>query len=165
MTHDTFPELEAMRQGVVYRFPVRVRGFEIGLRPLAISETIQVAANVVEKYKALPLPAQTGAAEHTILAKETLKYASQSDYGVGDFKLNDSVMDRWTSDELQAMFKQYVGVTDKCNPQLEVMGNERLNDIVEDLKKNSPEELRLRVIELSSLELVNLVAYLLTKGD
>lgn len=165
MTHDTLPELEQMRMGAEYRFPVECRGFKVLLRPLTIAESLQAAANCVNKVQSMPKDAQTGVAEHVTLAKETLKFASQTDFGSSDPKLNDVVMDRWTSAELDFVFKQYVAGTDRCSPQLDVIPEDRLADLVEDIKKKPRTEWLLQTTELSFLQLAHLVPYLLTKGD
>lgn len=163
--HDTLPELEKMRLGVAYKFPVKVRDFTVQLRPLTISETIQVHANVIDHLKSVPDAANNAVNESSSIAKESLKFASQSDYGTGDYKLTDAVMNRWTPAELDYVFKQYVAGTDICSPQLEEIGTDGLEQLVEELKKKAKGEQLLLLTEQSFLVLANLARYLLTKGD
>lgn len=101
-------QLSAMRMGVDYRLEVKVRGFKILVRPLAISETLQVASAVQTELRKLPPDAQNRMTEHVILAKETLKLASTSDVGKNDPHITDLIMMNMTNDEIHFLFKQYV---------------------------------------------------------
>ncbi len=150
--------LEAMRQGVDYRLQINVRSFNILVRPISIGETLQVAQDVVEAMNRLSPNARTAVVEHTLMAKYTLIRASSSDIGVSDSRITDYVLDRFTPDEIALLFQQYVSACDKVNPSLEVLSQERIEEMVSDLKK-SPSE----AIERSFLDLVNIVRFLLTK--
>lgn len=163
---DRIEQIDAMRMGVDYRLEIKVRGFKMMVRPLAISETLQVASSVQDELAKLPANAQNRLTEHFILAKETLKIASTSDVGKNDPRITDLMMMNMTNDEIHFLFKQYVAVCDKVNPALEMLGPEEINCLVDDLKKNSsPEELGLQLIELSFSQLLSLAHSFLTKGD
>ncbi len=159
--HDRLPQLDAMRMGVEYRLEIKVREFKMSVRPITITETIQVASKVADKLMTLPKTAQNRITEHVLLAKETLMLASTSDVDVNDPKITDFILDRMTPDEIDNLFKQYVAATDKVNPSLEEMSTERVEALVEDIKKNPS-----LLIEHSFLELVNVSRYLLAhKGE
>lgn len=156
---DKIPQLEAMRMGVDYHLTVKVRGFTITLRPLAIIEQQQVAATVVEKYNMLPAPAKNRLTENLITAKETLMIASTTDVGTGDPKITDYILDRMTDGEVQFLWKQYMSACDRVNPVLDELPIEKLEELVNEVKKN-PETL----LELSFSEVINVCRHL-TKGD
>lgn len=168
MAGDYIEQIDQMRAGVDYSFPIVVRGFELMVRPLAIVETVRVAQKVAEAMKSIPESARNRLTEHTYLAKETIILASTSDVGVSDARITDLILDRMTPDELSFLFKQYVGVCDRANPALELMEPAELKGLVEELKKKAaeaPEELGLQLIELSQSQLLNVATSLLIKGD
>ena len=162
---DSVAQIDAMRLGTNYRTMLKVRGFEIFVRPLSISETVEVAGAVQNYLASLPLSSRNQLTEHTAVAKETLKKASTSDVGVFDPKVTDYILDRMTNDEVAYLFDQYVAACDKVNPALEMMKPEQLTAIIEELKKNKDLELDLALTELSFLQLISLVRYFLTKGE
>ncbi len=168
MSGDSIEQIDQMRAGIDYRFPVMVRDFQLMVRPLSIVETVRVAQKVAEAMKGIPDSARNRLTEHTYLAKETLVIASTSDVGVNDQRITDLILDRMTPDELSYLFKQYVQVCDRANPALESMSIQDLKDMVEGLKKKAeeePEELVLLLTELSHFQLLNVATSLLIKGD
>jgi hypothetical protein len=161
---DRIEQIDAMRLGVDYRMEIKVRGFTMMVRPLAISETLQVASTVQDELNKLPESARNRMTEHFILAKETLKIASTSDVGKNDWRITDLMMSKMTNDELHYLFKQYVAATDKVNPALEVLPPEEVQGIVNELKKNNSEaDLASALTELSFSQLVSLARHYLTK--
>lgn len=159
-------QIDAMRMGVNYRLPLKIRGFQMTVRPLAIQETLQVAATVQDELSKLPSNAQNRLSEHFILAKETLKLASTSDVGRNDPRITDLILTQMTNDELHYLFKQYVAACDRVNPALEMLTPSDIQTLVDDLKKNKDKtDLELALIELSFSDLVSLAHYFLTKGD
>lgn len=162
---DRIEQIDAMRLGTDYRFKVKIRGFEMWIRPLSISETIEVTSKTQEKLSMLPAQSRNVLTEHTILAKETLKLASTSDVGLGDIKITDLILDRMTNDEVHYLFKQYVAATDRCNPALELLQPEELTSLVNEVKKNKGEELVSALTELSLSQLVSLAQHYVTQGD
>lgn len=157
---DSIPQLEEMRLGVAYRFEARVRGFAVMLRPLSMSETIEVAAEVAGDLESFPAHARNRVTEHSLFCKKTLVKASTSAPDARDPRLTEYILDRMTSDEVLFLFKQYTLGTDRVNPALETMPEETLRAMIEDLKKNPS-----ALIERSTLELVNVARFLLTSGD
>jgi hypothetical protein len=153
--------LAAMRDGVEYRIPIKVRKAEIILRPLTIIETNHVASAVQTIFKRLSDEERNRITEHVIIAKETLKLASKIGEKVG---LTDYLLDAMTNDEVQHLMKQYVSVCDKVNPALEVMKDEEVIQLIEDLKKNNSEKICLALIDLSFSELVSVCRKLIL-GD
>ena len=163
---DRIEQLDAMRVGTDYRLKVKIRGFEMYVRPLSISETIQVTANAQEKLALLPTNARNTLTEHTIIAKETLKLASTSDVGLDDIRITDLILDRMTNDEVHYLFKQYIAATDKCNPALELMDTKELKTLVSDIKKNKQDpELVSHLTALSFSQLVSIVHHLVNQSD
>jgi hypothetical protein len=153
---DRIEQLDAMRMGVDYRLPIRIRTFSLHVRPLTIAETVEIAGEVTDELERLG-KAATRVIEHVLLAKRTLIKASTSEPGANDQQLSDPILDRMTPDELDLLFKQYVAACDKVNPSLESLPAEEVRAMAERLKK-SPSE----AIELSFLQLVNIVQFLLT---
>lgn len=176
MSHKTFSDLSdellAMRAGIDYRIPVKIRGFKIMLRPLSMLETQQVAATVKEKMEEAPESWRNSLTESAIRAKETIKLASTSKPGAGDFKIHDVTLDEMTADEALFLYKQYLAVCDKANPALERMPSKDLQALVEAIrapfavdpsKKNDPvaqEELVSALTELSFTQLVNVCLHM-----
>lgn len=148
--------LEMMRHGTQARFPVRLRNFEIWLRPLTISETIQVASEVSEDLNSRPQIARTALHEHVIFATKTLALASTTKPGSKDPKLTIAVLQDCTPDELSYLFKSYTGACDKVNPSLEEISVDRLNELVAIAKKNP-----IALTECSFSELVSICRCLL----
>jgi hypothetical protein len=158
---DRIDQIDAMRMGVDYRFPIKIRNFTILLRPLAVMETVQVASDVQEALNGLPKSMINQITEHTVLAKKTLIQASTTDFDVKDPKISDYVLDRMTNDEIHYAFKQYVAGCDRVNPALEKMDKKELEEIVALLKKSQEPERSLALTELSFSHLVSLVAHFL----
>lgn len=160
-------QIAAMRQGVDYSFTIPLRGFNLRVRPLSMSENIQVLQAVADRLAALPKTAHSLLNENAILAKETLKLASTSDVGRNDGTITDLMMDHMTPDEIQALFKGYVGNCDRCNPSLDLMTPTQVTELIDALKKSAPsrEALALRLTEQSFSRLSNLAYYFLTKDE
>ena len=154
-------QIQAMRMGVDYRHLVSVREFKIHVRPVSISETIEIAQAVADRFESLPINARTRLAEHTFLAQETLKKASKpAPDSPEEPTISDYIMNRMTPDELSYLHKQYVAVMDKVNPFLEGMDAKEIKELVDKVIKNP-----LVAIELSFSELLNTVRYLVTKEE
>ncbi len=168
---DRINQLEAMRLGVDYTFEVKVRGFSLMLRPLAIIETIDVTNRVIERVnhdmKSRPNGMLNPIFEQTMMALETLVMASTSDVGANDPKITYYVLERCSADELNSIFKEYVAGCDKVNPSLDRMNPDEIETIVDEIKKNPDWEKMplLPLIGLSHSQLANVALHLLTKGD
>lgn len=156
---DLIPQVEAMRQGIDYRFTITLRGFSVSVRPLTSKELVQVAGNLMNYLSGLPQQHRTALAEADAHARETLKLASTSDVGRFDPQITDPMLDRMTSDEIRFLLKEYVAVCDRVNPCLEKMSDEEVKLLVEAVKKN-PSQLT----ELSSWAMEN-VCRVLISGD
>lgn len=138
--NDASDPIALMRLGTEYRAQVSVRGFKVHLRPLTISESVQVAQEVVEDFQRAPETARNALLEATLLAKHTLYRASTSGPEATDYKLHTATLDRFTPDELIHMHRQYLDVVERANPSLEKLTDQELGELVELVKKN-PEEL------------------------
>ncbi len=154
-----FQQIEAMRQGVDYRFEIRCRQFAFKARPLSALETVQTAQEVADRLERLPPSQRSGVVESLLMAQVMLEKASTSDVGASDFKVTQMMLERMTPDEVQFLFKQYTSICDRCNPSLETLPAARIEELVEAVKKSpKPEE---TLIECSFLELVNISRHLL----
>lgn len=162
---DRIEQIDAMRLGTDYRLEIKVRGFTMMVRPLAITESLEVAAKVQDELGALPENAQNRMTEHYLIARETLKIASTSDVGKSDFRITDLMMSKMTNDEIHFMFKQYVAACDRVNPALEMMREDEVISLVEEIKKKEALELDSALTELSFSQLASLARHFLIKGD
>lgn len=164
MERETRPELEKMRMGVEYSFPVKLRGFEVILRPLSNSEMMQAKSLVASAMANMKLHERSEVMEHNELAKEFLERAS-SPFGEFAPKLPKSLLNEFTNDELMYFYREYLAVCDRVNPALEELPQEALMEMVEMVKKNPSQEIRLGLISLSFGQLTSLALYLLINGE
>lgn len=151
------PQLDQMRMGTAYRDDVRIRGFSVSLRPLTSLEMMESTNSVADELTRMPEAARNRIVEHSLFVKKILITASTTDAGTNDPHLTEYLLDRMTPEEQEFMFKQYVAMTDRCNPSLEEMKKEDLDELVLNLKKN-PQS----AIECSFLQLANAVRRLAT---
>lgn len=155
--------LSAMRMGVEFSHPVKIRNFSVNLRPLSIAETLEVANNTRVQMESMPTSQKHRLQEHTLLAMNTIEKAS-TPFGQGQMpKIPAKMMELMTPDEVHYIHSEYVKICDKINPSFELMSYEEVKTLVTDLKKNS-EDVR-QLTELSSRELVSIVHSLLNKED
>lgn len=163
---DSYGEIEilsAMRMGVEFSHPVKIRNFTVNLRPLSIAETLEVANLTKNQMQQLPEEQKHRLQEHTLLAMNTLEKAS-TPFGQGQVaKLPAKIMSLMTPDEVHHIHDEYVKICDKINPSFELMNSDHVFGLVKDLKKNFKGVPQL--IELSSKELVSIVHFLLTRED
>lgn len=157
-------EIEAMRLGVDYRFQIKLGSIPLYLRPLSNSEMMEAHSAVQEHVAALPPRQKTRLYEDNCLAREFLTRAS-SPFGQFAPQITKDHLDKMTMAQVMYLYKEWLAVCEKVDPQLEKIPPEKMAAIVETLKKNMPEDLDSQLTELSFGELRNLVAFLLTKGD
>lgn len=158
---DFIPEIEAMRNGVEFRFPVNLGKYSVLLRPLSNIEQTRVTSECIAKLNQLQEHEKHVDQETNLLAKETLHLASTSDVGVYDPKLTYLILDRMTLDQLRYFYKSYIAICEKVNPNLETISEDRLKELVETVKKNPSFQLT----ELSIVEIINLCRYLILKDS
>lgn len=159
-------QLAAMREGVQYHFPVKIRGFNCILRPLSIDEMNEVITEVRAQIRTSTEDTQHTLKENTIKATETLWRASMSGPNRNDAKIHKKLLGMMTNDELMTLHKEYIRVCDNVNPMLDKMPAEDMERIIEHLKKKENEqEVRLALTELSISDVVNILGKLLTTGD
>jgi hypothetical protein len=150
--------LEQMRMGTQARFLIKMRKFEIMLRPLTVFETVSITGEVNEELSRRPDIARNAITEHVIFSIKSLEKASTSAPNRGDPKLTAAVLQDLSPDELAFLFKEYCAGVDRINPSMETISMERVNELVELAKKNNSV-----LIELSFLELVNVCRVLLSQ--
>lgn len=154
---DRIEQIDAMRMGVEYRQPIRIRAFEVMVRPLTMGETLQIAAEVMKDLQSVPEFMRMPAQEAAMLARRTLILATTSDVGKTDSTLSELILQRCTPEEIQHLYNQYVDVTERANPSLDKMAQNDVLELAEALKK-SPSEL----IKLSRSQLLSVASHLLT---
>lgn len=136
---DSSQILTALRLGTAFRFAVTIKGLTVPLRPLSMDEEVSVMHDVHQMLNQNPLLKQDDFYQSTLKAKLTLELASTSRPGEKDFKLTAKELGAWTGDEVQKLFKEYVAIRDKVNPDIEEMTAEQINNVI-DLLKKSPRE-------------------------
>lgn len=147
--------LTAMRLGTRARFLVKIRSYEISLRPLTVAETLQLASEVAQEVSQKPEHLRNALTEHVVFSLKTLALASTSDVDRNDPKITEFVLQRLTPDELAHLFKEYCAGVDRVNPSLEELSIDRLRELVAMAKKNHSAP-----IGWSFLELVSVCRYL-----
>lgn len=155
-------QVEAMRMGVDYSFPVTFpppRTFSVILRPLSNSEMMKSYSAVGEQLARMPKFAQTKLQEDNFLAREFLK-TSSSPFGEYRPSITDPMLDEMTTDEIMFLYNEWLAIVSKVNPNLEQMPKERLDELVAAVKKNPT--LASTLTELSFWQLRDIVRYLLT---
>lgn len=152
--------ISALRMGVNYTHNATVRGLSVPLRPLSIQETIEVTNTVMAEVQSMNEIERTRISEHSLIAIHTLVRASKPspEAGIHESKLSAMILRQMTNDELHTIYNEYAAVCDKTNPSLETMGEEKLIEMVEEVKKNHSV-----LTDFSFVQLVNMVKYLLTK--
>lgn len=147
-----FGAIEDMRLGVDYTGTIKLRGFQVSVRPLSMAETLQVENNCQIAFSKMPEPSKTQLRWNHFYAKETLKLATTSDLDKNDSQLTDPILDRMTPEEVQALMKQYVAFVDRVNPVLENVNNkETLGALIEQVKKNPSQLTELSLSQLTAL--------------
>lgn len=151
--------------GVDCQFPVRFGEITLMMRPLASSEMIECYGHVAAYMESLPKAHRTDIAENTWRAREFLKRAS-SPYGQYVPQITDEHLNRMTNKQIMAVYREWVSIEERVNPDIETIPEERLKDLVETIKKNPSEDWASQLTELSFGQLVRVAQYsLLTKGD
>lgn len=150
-------QLDLMRLGTQARFTIRLRSFDVSLRPLTITEYVQINGEVQDDLLKQPQSTRNATTEFLIFATKVLARASTSSPDVRDPKLTEYVLGQLTPDELTYLFKEFTAHNDRVNPSLEKLPEERLNALIELVKKNPSQS-----IDLSFWELVNVCRALLT---
>lgn len=157
-------ETEIMRMGVDCKFPVHVGTVTIMMRPLSSAEMVECYGQVAAHISTLPKSHQTEVAENTWRAREFLKKAS-SPYGLYAPQITDSHLDRMTNKQVMAVYKEWLSIEERVNPDIETIPEERLKLLVETVKKNPKEDWESHLTELSFGQLVKVALYSLTQGD
>lgn len=154
-----------MRHGVDYFFPVKFRNFSVTLRPLSNSEMMEALSNAQAYIATVPRERVTEVLKDNFIACEILKMASRPFEEKGPGKLTELILQNATTEEVMFLYKQWMAITDKVNPVFEEIPIEVVKRTVEDVKKNSPQDLKQQLTELSFMQLVNLARYLLTSDE
>lgn len=157
-------ELEIMRLGVSHSFPVKIGNMTISMRPLSSMEMVACHSAVENHLSNLPVSHRSEVARNTHLAREFIKKAS-SPFETYAPQITDSHLDKMTNGQVMAVYKDWLAISDKVNPELEKLTEEQLRELVDHVKKNKPDDLLSQLTELSFGQLASLVQFLLTKGD
>lgn len=148
--------LDAMRRGVEYRFPVKVRRKVIMMRPLSIDEHAKITAETVEQLAMLPSTQKTSMKEHLIYTAALIERASTSDTQGKDPRLTEMLVNEMTPEEVQHIYQQWLDGCKLCDPALEHLTKDRVEDLVAGIKKNPS-----TLTALSSWEVMELCRSLL----
>lgn len=155
------PELDQMRAGVEYRFPVQLRGWRCSLRPITISEHMTVNQEVINELMGIPEAARNAINENYLLAKKILRIASKpGPDSKEEGPLQDYLLDRMTVEEVLYAYKQWRRGCEQCDPQLEQMTVDELTALVDKVKKN-----QIPLTDLSLWESVQIVKHFLARSD
>lgn len=157
-------DIDAMRMGVDYRAPIKLRDYQVYVRPLANSEVINCYSNVAEYMSTIPEKRRTRIMEDNAIAREFLKMAS-AEYGKYPGKITDPILDQMTNEEVMFLYKEWMAICDKVNPQLENLPTERIKELVDAIKKNTPKDLDSQLTELSFGQMRSILSYLMTQSD
>ncbi|NJM94446.1 MAG: hypothetical protein HC842_07125, partial [Cytophagales bacterium] len=131
-----FAQLENMRLGVDYKAPVQLRGFTLTLRPLSVAETIQICSEVNQEWLKLPEFARTGIMQNTLMAQKTLVKASTPSPDIYSPQITEMVLQNMTPDEIIFLYNEYRIICERVNPSLEELPRDKLDELVEEIKKN-----------------------------
>lgn len=151
-------QLEAMRVGVQYRFPVHLRGFSVTLRPLSVAENLNVTQEVVAELEKIPSHLRTSLYECTQIAIKTLSIASTPHpESRVEATLTPLILSRMTPDELQHLYQLWVDAVKTVSPAIESITDEQIMALVSEIKKNDE-----RLTTLSRSQLSRVVLFLLS---
>jgi hypothetical protein len=153
-----FPQLELMRQGIEYRFDISCRDFKVKVRPLSNLEVIEATTNAADAFMKMPENKRISITSSLLNAMYQLEKASSADIG-DTATLSMTLLQHMTPDEINHLWKQYVRVTDRVNPSFEEMTTDKIQELVDELKKNSDKPSQL--IELSISNLIAVCQHLL----
>lgn len=149
-----------MREGVDYKFNIKMRKLTLLVRPLSNKEFCDILSEVKEIMDKAPANLNTRVHEEVELAKRILIKATTSDIDMKDEKLTHFILDRMTTGEIIALYKEYKAWEEEINPDAETINPDKVKQIVADLKKNL-----IQWRELSRLECKHVVQYLMTQLD
>lgn len=160
-----FAQLEAMRLGTCYRQTVTVRGYSVEMRPLTVAEHMGIAASIKRELSSVPQFMQTSLQQNLLLAQRCLEKASTPSPREGSIPvLTNFLLEKMTNDELMAVYKQWLAICERVDPNFEDIPDEEIIALADKLRdeisvKKNPSA----VIALSFSQLANLVHFLLTK--
>lgn len=157
------PILELMREGVDYRFELKIRALSLKARPLANIELINANVEASKRLTALDELGRVEVTRSVLIAQEILRAATSSDVGAQDSPLTDYIIERMSPDETQELYKQYLSGVERVNPSLESLSEEEIRALVEQVKKSPNRAYALT--ELSFLGLRAICLALLKDGD
>lgn len=150
MKDSDFPELALMREGIEYKFPIRIRKFEVTVRPLTNYEIIKAVAQAGSDFEKLPAQDQIQTTASLLSAQRQLEMAASDGPGEPS-KLSMTMMNHMTPDEVTALWAQYLHVVDRVNPAFEEMPLEKLVEMADAVKKNKDPRSLLIDSSISSL--------------
>jgi hypothetical protein len=156
-----YPNLALIRQGIEYRFIIKLRGASFVMRPLSIMEEDLITQEVIDAMKDLDQPNKTSIRESSLMCVKKLARGNTSDFGKNDGKIHEIELQKLTAGELDNLFKQYVAGCDKLNPLVDEFSKDQVLEWISILKKNT-KDLGMTLTELSFFQLAALCQHLLT---
>jgi hypothetical protein len=153
--------LQALRFGVDYKFTIRVRSLEVAVRPLSITERVEVVNDVTADLLAKPESQRNSLTESSLVAIRTIERATtpSPDSKVAPL-LPAKLLGQLTNEELLALYKAYVDGCDKLDPAMETLTRDQLDVLVDAAKKNPTQ-----LTEWPRPHLEKLARYLLTASE
>lgn len=159
-----YPNLALIRAGIQNRFPITLRKFTVMVRPLSVLEETQISEAVASELSSMPSHLQLSMRQTASLAIKKLEMAQTSDVGKSDGKMFASELSQLSAGEIDALFKEYIAGCDKLSPTREQLGQEKLVEIVDALKK-STQDMEMILTELSFFQLRDICRHLLTQAE
>lgn len=146
--------LNALRMGVNYTFEIRVRGASVIMRPLTISEHVEIVNRAVSETQNKPEGQRNQLTESSLLALYTLELASTPE-SVGTRKAMPRLplyaLNKMTNDEVIAFHRAYLAACETLDPALETIDQDQLLALIETAKKNTSELTRFSRRQLEAM--------------
>jgi hypothetical protein len=159
-----FPNLALIRQGIEYRFQIKIGQLVLLMRPLSITEEDRITQDVIDEMKNLPEEKKTSLKQSALLSIKKLETAQTSDVNKKDWKMSQMELSYLTPGELEYIFKNYMAGCDKINPGIETFSRDQVSQWVDALKKSSS-DLEMILIESSFHQLAAICRHLLSTSE
>ena len=133
---DDLPELELMRQGVQYKFSLKIRNWSVPVRPVTVGEHMSINNEVINDMAGLSPLMRSTLNESYMLAKSMLKKASaEPPPSTRLGPITDLLLDSMTIDEVLFLYTQYEAGVAKVNPKFELLSNDDVQELISKVKK------------------------------
>jgi hypothetical protein len=125
--------LAQMRKGIQETYEIRLRGALIPVRVLTVTEMNDARREGLSAAIAI----KGDETDKNLFQQKTiLKLASTIVKGAGPM-LSDKLLDMLSADELDFIYREYINIVDRVNPDMEQMTEEEFRHLVDMVKKNT----------------------------